>query len=128
MTTAEEVLQRKQVLELELLKAEQDLKKEQSNTELQGDIFEKVLKQIVKTVVEELSADGKKTKIEDYPLVLKVHHVQEILDCGEAKAYEVMRSMRGPIKGSLARSAATVPRDLFWECYLEPFEKGSKGK
>ena len=124
MSATDRTLQRKQELEKELLKVERDLELEQTSAELQGDIFEKVLKQIVRTVVLELSVDNRKRHIEDYPITLQASHVMEILDVSQGKAYEIMRSNDCPTFRDGSRML--VPRDLFWTFILTRAVKGTR--
>jgi len=85
--------------------------------EMPNNIIENVFKQLIRTTVAELHGEGKKYKeLRDYPPVLRAHHIQELMQVSEGKAYEILRSIKCPTKrfGKIM----TVPRDEFWAYYL----------
>ncbi|MCL1995333.1 MAG: hypothetical protein FWG63_03915 [Defluviitaleaceae bacterium] len=117
----EKVLQRKQELERELLKAQLQVKRQKEEAEaaanLESNMFEKVLKQMITTAVEEVVATARKHSIEDYPIVLRAHHIKEIMGVSESKSYDIMRSLK--CKPKRFGKIITVPRDEFWRNYLD---------
>lgn len=62
-------------------------------------------------------------EIYDYPPVLQAWHLQELLGLSAGKVYEIMRSKGCP---KLKRGKrVVVPRDLFWEWFLNESKKGT---
>ncbi len=59
----------------------------------------------------------------DYPIVLTVKHVQEIMGCGKTSAYEFVNIVsahmkkQGKIPPKETVGRAVVPRDVFFELY-----------
>lgn len=54
--------------------------------------------------------------IKDYPLVLNVKHIMEILGVSNRVAYEIMKQKGFPVLSiNGARGVKRVPRDLFFE-------------
>ena len=112
----EKTLQRKQELEREMLKMQLKMKREKEEAEVDNDVFEKILKQMITTAVEQVTATARKHSIEDYPIVLRAHHIKEIMGVSESKSYDIMRSLK--CKPKRFGKIITVPRDEFWNNYL----------
>lgn len=59
----------------------------------------------------------------DYPIVLTVKHVQEIMGCGKTSAYQFVKmasahmKQQGKIPPQDTVGRAIVPRDVFFEIY-----------
>lgn len=63
-------------------------------------------------------------EIQDYPPVLQACHIQELLGFSNGKTYELLRSKDCPTVKCGKRMV--VPRDLFWEWFLNQAKKGTE--